>query len=173
MYPHPIAAPAATDPPLKRPRGRARLSNDAGYLPAHKPSLFAQARRRRDLVEAFVSALGGEDVLSPVVLMHVRRAAELVTMTEMARADMLNGLPVDMLALVRLEGATSRAVRLLGMTIEKPLPGLQRARQRMDAQARPENTKKAAKAAARRERKPSQRQRRVRPPDDDEAQETD
>jgi hypothetical protein len=54
-------------------------------------------------------------------------------MCEMARANMLNGQPVDMLALVRLEGVAARAVRLLGIKVEPPpakARGLELARQR-------------------------------------------
>ena len=84
---------------------------------------------------------------------------------------MLNGLPVDMNSLVRLEGHASRAVRELGLKIEKPLPGLQRARARWDAQAQPsENNSKAAKAV-RRERKPHAK--RERPPGHDKTQTDD
>jgi hypothetical protein len=43
----------------------------------------------------------------------VRRAAELTTAVEMARADMITGVPTDMIALVRLEGVAARAVRVV------------------------------------------------------------
>lgn len=166
----PAAARPAVIPHRERNLGRAKTTNDAGFVPRQPPSMFALARRRRDLVDALTTALGGEAALSPVVLMQVKKAAELLTMCEMARADMLNGKPTNMLALVRLEGIASRAVRALGVVIEKPVPaGLQRARQRMDAQAQPENNKtKAAAKAGHRGTKPSQRRLR---PDDDEAQE--
>jgi hypothetical protein len=172
VHPHPTAAAVAADPPHKERRlGRARVSNDAGFLPKQPPSLFQQARRRRDLVDGFLHELGGDEgALSPLTLMRIRTAAELTTAAEMCRAALLNGQVVNVHELLRLEGCASRAVRVLGLKIEKPLPGLQRARARWDAQARPENTKtKVAKAATRRE-KPSQRRER---PDDDEAQETD
>jgi hypothetical protein len=160
-------AVAANPPHFARGLGRAHVTNDPGFLPKQAPGLFALARRRRDLVEAFTAALGGEDALSDVAAMYVRRAAELLTMAEMARAAMLNGQPTDMLALVRLEGAASRAVRLLGVKIEKPPPGLQRARARWDAQAQSENNK-VAKAARRRETKPHAK--RERPPGHDKTQ---
>jgi hypothetical protein len=41
-------------------------------------------------------------------------------MCEMARANMLNGQPTDMLALVRLEGVAARAIRQLGLKVEPP-----------------------------------------------------
>jgi hypothetical protein len=103
-------------------RIRSAASNDPKYIPK-KPNPRAQDRRRRDLVEAFVNALGGEQVCSDLTLVAVRRAAELQAMCEMARANMLNGQPTDMLALVRLEGVASRAVRALGLKTEKPRGG--------------------------------------------------
>jgi hypothetical protein len=124
MDPQPNATvAAAVTPGGKKRNGRARVSNDPAFLPKKTPSLFAQGRRRRDLVEGFLSALGGPEAVSPVVAMQVRRAAELLTAAEMVRADMLNGQAVDMLALVRLEGAASRAVRGLGIKLEKPRGG--------------------------------------------------
>jgi hypothetical protein len=78
----------------------------------------------------------------------VRRAAELTTAVEMARADMITGVPTDMIALVRLEGVAARAVRVLGLKVEaapKTPRGLQRARERW---AEAEAKRVAAKEAA-------------------------
>jgi hypothetical protein len=129
-------------------RIRSAASNDPKYIPK-KPNPRAQDRRRRDLVEAFVIALGGEQVCSDLTLVAVRRAAELQAMCEMARANMLNGQPVDMLALVRLEGVAARAIRQLGIKIEPPPAkargnGIELARQRWAEEA--EKAKKATEA---------------------------
>jgi hypothetical protein len=70
-------------------------------------------------------------------------------MCEMARANMLNGQPTDMLALVRLEGVASRAVRALGIKVEPPpakARGLELARRRWAEDA--ERAKKAREATA-------------------------
>jgi hypothetical protein len=128
-------------------RIRSAASNDPKYIPK-KPNPRAQDRRRRDLVEAFVNALG-EQVGSDLTLVAVRRAAELQAMCEMARANMLNGQPVDMLALVRLEGVAARAIRQLGIKIEPPPAkargnGIELARQRWAEEA--EKAKKATEA---------------------------
>jgi hypothetical protein len=126
-------------------RIRSRSTNDPEYLPKQL-NPRAQDRRRRDLV----GALGGPEAVSPLVAMQVRRAAELVTAVEMARANMLNGVPTDMLALIRLEGVAARAVRALGL---KPAPqkatplGLRVARERWAA----EEARKAKQAEAARE----------------------
>jgi hypothetical protein len=73
------------------------------------------ARRYADLVEAYTDALGGPETLSEAQRAAIRRAVELTTLTEQQRARALRGEPVDPLALVRLEGQCSRAVRALGI----------------------------------------------------------
>jgi hypothetical protein len=103
-------------------RVHSAVTNDPRFLPKQPLSRRALDRRRKDLVSSFIAALGGPEAVSPVVAMQVRRAAELVTAAEMARAAMLNGVPTDMLALIRLEGCAARAVRLLGIKIEPPAP---------------------------------------------------
>jgi hypothetical protein len=126
-------------------RIRSAASNDPKYIPK-KPNPRAQDRRRRDLVEAFVNTLGGEQVCSDLTLVAVRRAAELQAMCEMARANMLNGQPVDMLALVRLEGVAARAIRQLGIKVEPPpakARGLELARLRWAEAAERERKAKA------------------------------
>jgi hypothetical protein len=132
-------------------RVRSRSTNDPRYLPK-QPNPRAQDRRRCDLITAFVNALGGPEAVSDLVLLQVRRCAELQAMCEMARAGMLNGTQTDMLALVRLEGVASRAVRALGLKTEPPpakARGLELARQRSaenaerakrDAEAKPTET---------------------------------
>jgi hypothetical protein len=131
-------------------RVRSRSTNDPEYLPK-QPTPRAQDRRRRDLVLAFMGALGGPEVVSPVVAMQVRRAAELVTAVEMTRANMLRGVPTDMLALVRLEGVAARAVRALGLRLEPAPskttpPGLRLARERWAEQAEQAKRQAAEKA---------------------------
>lgn len=95
---------------------RAKISNDPRYLAGHSGRTPA-GRRRRDLVTAFVDALGGADKVTPVQLMDIRRAAELTALAEETRAKALcEGTgSVDLASLVRLEGAASRAVRALGV----------------------------------------------------------
>jgi hypothetical protein len=161
------AQPAAVSPKLKHGRGAA--SNNPWRLGRQTPR--AIARRRRDLIQAFVTALGGPEAVGEMVVLQVKKAAELLALAEAVRAGLFGNPTRDVTPLIRLEGEARRTLRALGIKTEpdKLPPGLERARQRMDAQARSENTK-AAKAV-RREKPPQQR--RVRPPDDDEAQETD
>jgi hypothetical protein len=121
MEPQPNSTASATGSlPVRRrfPRAsRSALSNDPAFLAKQPLSPRAQDRRRRDLITAFLAALGPAGVTDLTQVM-VRRAAELTTAVEMARADMLNGVPTDMLALVRLEGVAARAVRVLGVRVE-------------------------------------------------------
>jgi hypothetical protein len=83
----------------------------------------ALGKRLRDLADAFAERLGGWPALSVTAAGSVRRAAELQAMCEMARANVLNGVPTDMLALIRLEGVAARAIRQLGIKVEKPRGG--------------------------------------------------
>ena len=151
-------AVAAFPPHTARGLGKAHTTNDPRALPKQPASLFQQARRRRDLVDGFLAELGDENSLSPVVLMQIRRAAELITAAEMLRAALLNGQAVNVHELLRMEGCASRAIRGLGLKLESrtsPPRGLERARARW---AQQETTKtKATKADRGDDAKPSQR----------------
>jgi hypothetical protein len=129
---------------LKWRQGRSAATNDPRFLPKRPLSRRALDRRRKDLVSSFLAALG-PDAPNGLTAVMVRRAAELTTAAEMARANALNGVPTDMLALVRLEGVASRAVRALGLKTEPPPAkalGLALARRRWAEEA--ERAKKAA-----------------------------
>jgi hypothetical protein len=95
---------------------RARITNDPRFLRGHSGTSPA-GRRRRDLVQSFVDALGGLENLTPVQMTDVRRAAELVTLAEETRATALRegAAAIDISALVRLEGQAARAVKALGI----------------------------------------------------------
>jgi hypothetical protein len=135
-------ATAVVKPGNKKRNGRSRVSNDPAKL--QPASLFAQARRRRDLIQTFTAALGGPDAVSAVTAVQLKKAAELISMCEL-----VNGQPVDMLALIRLEGCATRAVRLLGLRAEPPptkARGLELARQRWAENA--ERAKRDAEKAS-------------------------
>ena len=130
-------------------RIRSRSTNDPNYLPKQS-NPRAQDRRRRDLITAFVNALGGPEAVGDLAMLQVRRCAELQAMCEMARAGMLNGVPTDMLALVRLEGIAARSLRLLGIKVEpppRPSPGLAIAQARWAEQEAREEARKARGAS--------------------------
>lgn len=122
----------------------------------------AQARRVEELRRGFQRALNRRPTLIEKAAMS--KAAALTARAEAAALDPT--MPVA--ELTKLANIADRAVRRLKTTEpDKPLPGLERARARWDAQAQSENTK-AAKAVRR--EKPSQR---VRHPGHGPAQETD
>jgi hypothetical protein len=75
----------------------------------------AEGRRRRDLIEGYVAALGGPEKVTAAAMLDVKRAAELVQIAERKRADALRGADIDLGQLIRLEGAVDRAVRRLGI----------------------------------------------------------
>jgi hypothetical protein len=107
-------AEAATSqhiPAATRIRSRVRL------LPAIRGRGIsrAAARRTRQLTLHLVAELGGAAAVSPVQLLKVRRAAELILAGEQMRAASLRGERIDPLALVRLENLGARAVAALNL----------------------------------------------------------
>jgi hypothetical protein len=105
------------------PNVRSRYTNNPRFripgMDGRKPC----GRRRRDLMEAFVTALGHAP--SEVQMIDIRRAAELTALAEEARMTALkqgNASIADLDALVRIEGAADRAVRRLGIKAGAPKP---------------------------------------------------
>ena len=93
---------------------RSRVTNDPRKLLGVDGGT-ANGRRRLDLIDAFMAALGGVPSLSEAQCADVRRAAELMLIAEEARAQALRGELVDLSGLVRIEGAADRAGRRLGI----------------------------------------------------------
>ena len=156
----PTDCPAvARRPPASRhssgsppPSSRSRSTNDPKFLSRQPPNPRAMDRRRRDLVETIMAALGGPSVVNDLTQVTVRKAAELVVLAEATRAGMLNGVVTDITALIRIEGEARRACRSLGLKIEPasgPPRGLERARARW-AQQESQESNKAAQPARRR-----------------------
>jgi hypothetical protein len=140
-----IAQPVAVSSKLKHGRGAA--SNDPGRLGRLTPR--AQARRRRDLIRTFLAALGGADSASPVAMLQIKKAAELLSLAEAVRAGLIGNPTRDVTGLVRLEGEARRTLRLLGIKTEpaaKSSGGLTIARARWEEQRAQEQAKKAREA---------------------------
>jgi hypothetical protein len=81
-----------------------------------------RARRRRELIAAYSNALGGPAALTEGQRTDIRKAAELVALSEAARARAMQEGTADagdISAMVRLESTASRAVRALNI----PAPG--------------------------------------------------
>jgi hypothetical protein len=114
--------PATSRLTREQKMGRSKTTNKPGYLAPLTP--LRQTRRRRDLIRMFIAAIGPE--ASDLVLVGVRKAAELTVAAEAARARVLNGgtseadriCAADLDMLVKLEGEARRAIRALGL---KPL----------------------------------------------------
>jgi hypothetical protein len=112
----------------------------------------ALGKRLRDLADAFAERLGGWPALSVTTAAAVRKAAELVALSEQMRRDALRNGCTDPDGLLRFEGITSRAVRQLGLRVEPPparARGLEIARERWAAaEAKAEKAKTAGEASA-------------------------
>jgi hypothetical protein len=153
MHPQSTAAATAAEPPHnKRRLGRSRSTNNPSFLPRKPLSPFQAARRQRDLVEAFVNALGGS--VTELVAVQIRKCAELLTMAEGIRAGALGGTPQtsgDLMALIRVEGEARRCLKALGIRVEpapKPSSGLTIARQRWAEEAAKKAAENAREASA-------------------------
>jgi hypothetical protein len=73
-------------------------------------------RRRRELIEAYSNALGGDAALTEGQKVDIRKAAELVALSEDCRALAMREGPGGagaISAMVRLESSSARAVRAL------------------------------------------------------------
>ena len=70
-------------------------------------------RRRRELVNSYVQALGGR--VSPVQMVEIERAASLTLLAQNMRAAALRGEAIEISDLTRLEGTLDRAIRRLGI----------------------------------------------------------
>ena len=75
-------------------------------------------RRRRELVNAYIAALGGRERVNAVKLLDVERAAGLMVLAHEMRARALKGESVAITDLTRLESTADRAVRRLAIPAE-------------------------------------------------------
>jgi hypothetical protein len=83
------------------------------------------ARRRRELIDVYTTALGGAAALSEGQRIDIRKAAELTALAEQARARaMREGASGagELTAMVRLEGMAARAVRALNIKPQAAQP---------------------------------------------------
>jgi hypothetical protein len=76
------------------------------------------------MLEKQFRACLGEAADNPVTLLAVRRAAELVLLTETMRAARIRGEAVDVSHLLRMEGVVARALAALGLSsaLREPEP---------------------------------------------------
>ena len=77
-----------------------------------------QGARLRMLEKLFRAQLG-EVANTPVAVLAIRRACELVMLAEDGRAKLIRGEDVDLSHLLRLEGVAARAISALGMPLTR------------------------------------------------------
>ncbi len=98
----------------RSPVARCRITNDSALL-AGVDGRSAIARRFRDLVDAIVSDLGGDDTISEGQRQLARRASALSVQCEQIEADMANGGAIDLNDYVRLVNALNRVLGSIGL----------------------------------------------------------
>jgi hypothetical protein len=109
------AGHALTEP---LPKQRSRRTNNPNHGGVSRNS--AAGRRVRDLLHAFLKAMGDPDDV--VLQANALRAAELMTAAEIARHKLLSGIG-DADQVLRLEGAAGRAVRALNINRKREPAG--------------------------------------------------
>jgi len=100
---------------------RSRITNGSRLLRGID-GRSASARRFRDLVDSFVSELGGIDKVGESEKATIRQAASLTLRCESLQADLVNGLPVDDEQMVRLANVASRLLGKLGIRRRQERP---------------------------------------------------
>jgi hypothetical protein len=141
-------------PRIEHNATKPRLANQRSRLTSRpqRPAVSqrsALGKRLRDLADAFAERLGGWPGLSVPTAAAVRKAAELVAISEQMRRDALRNGCTDPDRLLRFEGISARAVRALGLKVEPPPArsrGLELARQRWAEDER-KATEKAREAS--------------------------
>jgi hypothetical protein len=95
---------------------RSKVTNDPRLIRG-VDGRSAAGRRRRDLVDALITSLGGIAQVSPLRLAQVRRAAELQALAEEARAKAFTASAgaSELETVIRLENLANRAQRALGL----------------------------------------------------------
>lgn len=101
------------------PKLRALTSNRPWSLPGvHETS--AQYRRFRDLCETFAAEFGNSAALNEPQRVAIRNAAMAALASEAMQARLVNGEPVDPNEIVRLSGASARAIETMRAHMPPP-----------------------------------------------------
>jgi hypothetical protein len=72
-------------------------------------------RRRKELTQRFIEALGGPHRVTPLQRVEIERAASLTILAQEMRSRALRGEAIEVSDLTRLEGTADRAVRRLNL----------------------------------------------------------
>ena len=98
----------------RSPVARSRVTNDSALL-AGVDGRSAIVRRYRDLVDAIISDLGGDDAISEGQRQLARRASALSVQCEQIEAVMANGGTINANDYVRLVNALNRVLGSIGL----------------------------------------------------------
>ncbi len=101
--------------PITSPINRSQITNGSRLHQAGVDGRSAEARRWRDLYQAFVDASGGPDEAAVHRMQLCRRAATLAILAEGEEARLVRGKPVDEMAYVRATGSLRRVLLALGL----------------------------------------------------------
>jgi hypothetical protein len=94
---------------------RSRVTTNDSRLLAGVDGRSTIARRYRDVMEAIISDLGGEEVIGEGQRQLARRAAALSVQCEQIEANMATGGHVDANDYVRLVNALNRTLKTIGL----------------------------------------------------------
>jgi hypothetical protein len=97
-----------------QPKQRSRITNHHDLLPGLMGT-SSGARRFRDLVNAYISDMGGIDEVSEIKLGLLRRLASIVVQCETLEAQMVGGNNVDIPTLCTLASTAMRLSVRLGL----------------------------------------------------------
>jgi hypothetical protein len=117
------AAPPADRRPLVAPSvtNRSRITNGSRLLQGID-GRSSEARRYRDLVQAFGADLGGVETLGEADKALVRQCAASVTASETLQAAIIRGDAVDLEQSTRLSNATGRLLTKLAALTKARAP---------------------------------------------------
>jgi hypothetical protein len=98
----------------KKAHGRSRLTNHSDLLPGVNGN-HATARRYRDLVQGYLTDMGGVELCSSIKIGLLRRLAATTVQAELLEAKMVEGQTVDIPTLCLLSSTCMRLSSRLGL----------------------------------------------------------
>lgn len=111
------AAVVEDTPEVRRRKGRSRLTNHKDLLPGvdQRCASRSEARRFRDLVNAYLADSGGVENCSEIRIGLVRWLAAITVQGEILKARLVSGEQVDVTQLCTLASTAVRLSQRLGL----------------------------------------------------------
>jgi len=100
---------------------RSRVTNGSSRLRG-VDGRGADARRFKDLIEAFERDLGGRSKLTQAEVSLVRQAAANVVASEKLQSALMRGEEVNLVSMTRLANITARCLKQLGIKRQQDRP---------------------------------------------------